>query len=375
MIDTKLFVEQVVKRINFFTGIPDSVLKDFNNCLMEFYTYENHIIPANEGSAVALAAGYYLSQGKIGLIYMQNSGLGNALNPLVSLVDKYVYQIPVILMIGYRGEAGIKDEPQHLKQGYITLDLLKILDIPYVIIPDDLDGAVECLNWAVSTAEQTSSAVAVVVRKSTFSPYKSTEHSNNYILSRENAIETIIKEVNCYKDYKIFSTTGMISRELYEIRKRNKQSNSNDFLSVGSMGHVSQIALGYALKEKNKKIICLDGDGSIIMHMGNLATIGMHKLDNFIHIILNNCSHDSVGGSPTVFGDKFDILKIAEGCGYSYTARCKNVVEIESNLSYMLKNQGKFLIEIQVAKGARKNLGRPDKNIKYLKEEFMDKHI
>lgn len=371
MVDTAYFIEKILEKVEFFSGIPDSLLKEFNQCIMDKCTDNNHVIPANEGSAVSLASGYYLSKGKIPMVYMQNSGIGNALNPLVSLADKYVYSIPMLLIIGWRGIPGIKDEPQHLKQGDITTDLLELMDIPYVILSDDTAQAVECFNWAYYTAKQTLSPVAIIVRKSIFSPYNKIKNFQNpYTLTREDAIIAVTNVLKHVDSYKIFSTTGMISRELYEIREKNSQSHDTDFLAFGSMGHISQIALGYALNEANKKIICLDGDGSFLMHMGSAAVVGTSKVDNFIHIVLNNMSHDSVGGQPTIAGD-ISLKDIANACGYNQAFTCDSIESIEYTLSEIVEYRGKFFIEIKVARGARKDLGRPSMTAKEIKENFM----
>lgn len=371
MVDTAYFVEKILEKVEFFSGIPDSLLKEFNQCIMDKCTDNNHVIPANEGSAVSLASGYYLSKDKIPMVYMQNSGIGNSLNPLISLLDKYVYSIPLIMMIGHRGQQGIKDEPQHLKQGIITNDLLKVLDIPFSILPNDTEKAVECFNWAYYTAKQTLSPVALVVRKSTFSPYKNIyEDNKSYLLTRENAIITITNMLKNINNYKIFSTTGMISRELYEARENNSQTHSTDFYAFGSMGHISQIALGYAINETNKKVICIDGDGSFLMHMGSAAVVGTSKVDNFIHIVLNNMSHDSVGGQPTVAG-KISITGVALACGYDKAFVCDSKETLEQKLSEVIECNGKFLIEVKVCKGARQDLGRPSMTAKEIKENFM----
>lgn len=370
MVDTVCFVEKVLEKINFFTGIPDSLLKDFNTCISSRCNSENHVIASNEGSAIALASGYYLSTGKIPMVYMQNSGIGNALNPLVSLADKYVYSIPMLLIIGWRGIPGIKDEPQHLKQGDITTDLLELMDIPYVILSDDTAQAVECFNWAYNTAKQTLSACAIVVKKSTFSHYNIKTEDNSYTLRREDAINKIISILENIKEYKIFATTGMISRELFELRDKRNETHSKDFLAVGSMGHISQIALGYAMQKRDKKVICLDGDGSFLMHMGNIALVGASNIENYIHIVLNNASHDSVGGQPTV-ADKININAIASACGYNNAVICSNLEQIDKELSNVLNLKGKFLIEVKVAKGSREDLGRPNYTTKEIKDYFM----
>lgn len=370
MVDTAVFTEKILEKIHFFAGIPDSLLKDFNAYIGCKCDKNSHVITANEGSAVALATGYYLSTGKIPLVYMQNSGIGNALNPLVSLADKYVYSIPMILVIGWRGFPGIKDEPQHLKQGAITLKLLEIMDIPFAVLPDETDKAIECFHWAYNTAKQTLSACAIVVKQSTFSHFDSPVKANPYTIKREEAIKTIINLLMNNSKYKVFATTGMISRELFEIMKQSNNGHKNEFLAVGSMGHISQIALVYAINHREEKVVCLDGDGSFLMHMGNAAIAGTSNVDNFIHIVLNNCSHDSVGGQPTV-ADKIDICGIAKACGYNNAFVCKDMEELEEKLTSVLDFKGKFLLEVKVSKGARKDLGRPSMTAKEIKENFM----
>lgn len=370
MVDTAIFTEKILEKIHFFTGIPDSLLKDFNACISSKCDKNSHVITANEGSAIALASGYYLSTGEIPLVYMQNSGIGNALNPIVSLSDKYVYSIPMVLVIGWRGFPGIKDEPQHLKQGAITLKLLEIMDIPFAVLPEETEKAVECFNWAYSTAKQTLSACAIVVKKSTFSNFNLPVKDNPYIINREEAVKTIVNILQHNNNYKIFATTGMISRELFEIREKLNNNHNNDFLAVGSMGHISQIALGYAISSKDKKIICLDGDGSFLMHMGNTAITGTSDIENFIHIVLNNCSHDSVGGQPTV-ANNISICDIANACGYTNSFSCRTLEQLEEKFTSVLNLKGRFLIEVQVSKGARPDLGRPIYTTKEIKDIFM----
>lgn len=369
MVNTEIFVSELLQHINFFSGVPDSLLKEFNSCILDKCGETNNVIAANEGNAVALAAGYYLATKQIGAVYMQNSGLGNAVNPLVSLADSYVYSIPMLLFIGQRGKAGVSDEPQHMKQGLITADLLESCGIPYVNLSHENDEAVNNLKWAVKTCKQILAPVAVVVDKNTFSPYKKVEDNSFGKLQREESIEYILNLIENKCDYKIISTTGMISRELYELRDKYKQSHNKDFLVVGAMGHVSQIALGYA-KYSSKKIICLDGDGSLIMHMGGLALIGTSSVDNIIHIVLNNSAHDSVGGQPTI-ANKISFTKIALSCGYNKAWCCKTLEDIQEAVEFFLNNQGKFFIEIEVIKGARKDLGRPKLTTKEIKELFM----
>lgn len=374
MINCKEFHELLQHNgIGFFCGVPDSLLKHFCAYLEENVDNKSHIITANEGNAIALAAGVYLSTQKIGMVYMQNSGMGNAVNPLTSLTDKEVYSIPVLLLIGWRGEPGKHDEPQHLKQGKITLSMLETLGIDFEIMPDNINDLKNCIRNACNVMEKNKTAYALIVRNDTFEPYKlqkkinTLEKSNK--LSREKAIQLIITQLN-FSDA-VVSTTGKISRELYEYRDFLNHGHSRDFLTVGSMGHASHIALGIAMKKPKKMVYCLDGDGSVIMHMGAMGIIGCQGPKNFIHIILNNGSHDSVGGQPTV-GYDIDLIAIAKACGYNNVARVKSQTKLKEQLLLLQSIDGPSFIEIIVKKGSRSELGRPTTTPIENKHSFME---
>jgi phosphonopyruvate decarboxylase len=356
MIETKLFYDLLSEGgTDFFTGIPDSLLKSFCAYLTDHSDDAKHIIAVNEGAAVALASGYHLATGKIPLVYMQNSGIGNAINPLLSLTDADVYGIPMVLVIGWRGEPGIKDEPQHLKQGKVTLTLLETMGIPYFVLSENEGVFRSQVSECFSSIKEKNIPHALVIRKDTFAPYTLQKREPDIgTLSREDAIETVIRSSNPEEIY--FSTTGMASRELYEIRKRLGQGHEKDFLTLGSMGHASQIALSAALQKPELSVTVLDGDGALLMHMGALAAIGNRRPLNFRHIILTNGAHDSVGGQPTL-GLKIDIPGIAKACGYREAQRVTSREELRSVLKE--KKQGPVLIEIPVRKGWRKDLGRP----------------
>lgn len=358
--------------INFFVGVPDSLLKNFTEFVLEKSKPKNNIIAANEGTAVAIAAGYNISNKKIPLVYLQNSGLGNLINPLLSLTDKKVYKIPMIIMVGWRGEPNKVDEPQHLTQGKTTLDLIKATKKKVQILDGNEKTDIIKLLKAIKITKKEKEPTFLLVKKNTFSPIsiKRKKEEKKSLISREIAINEIIQNLN--KNSKIVATTGMISRELYEIRKNNNQKNSSDFLVVGSMGHASQIALGMSLKTK-KKIICLDGDGAMLMHLGGMTSIGSLNLKNFIHIVLNNKAHDSVGGQPTATINKnVNLCKIASGCGYKNVfGPLKNLYEIKSLLKKIQKKQGPFFVEILIKKGFRKNLGRPKEKPITLKNNFI----
>lgn len=323
--------------VDFFTGVPDSLLKNFcayvtDNCS------ENHVIAANEGGAVGLAAGHYLATGRPALVYMQNSGQGNAVNPLASLVDPDVYSIPMVLLVGWRGEPGLKDEPQHVKQGKVTVSLFETLGIPTEILPDDEIAVLELTRKMVERAKAESRPVALIVRKGLFAEYTlQNKKPDIATFPREQAIEDVLKSLP--EDAVVVSTTGMISREVYETRERLGHDHSCDFLTVGSMGHASMIAMGIAQAQPNRKVFCLDGDGASIMQMGNMAIVGQSGCANLTHVVFNNAAHDSVGGQPTV-GGAIDFPVIAEACGYN-------------------RDGAPTFKEIKVAKGARKDLGRP----------------
>lgn len=343
--------------INFFCGVPDSLLKDFCAYLENNYSDDQHFIAANEGNAVAIAAGHYLATREIGLVYMQNSGLGNSVNPITSLIDPDVYNIPALLLIGWRGEPGKKDEPQHVKQGKITLNILETLGVPYEILPDSINEVKNRINHICSIMKEQETPYALVVREGAFQSYESTKvNRTRYEMTREEAIKLIIDHLSV-NDI-IVSTTGKTSRELYEYRESLKQGHSQDFLTVGSMGHASQIALGIALAKPNRQVFCIDGDGAAIMHLGALAIIGANAPSNFKHIIINNGCHDSVGGQPTV-GYQINFGDIAKACGYKTTQRYDTKEEIEQRFSVVRDNAGPVLIEIRVNQGSRKDLGRP----------------
>jgi phosphonopyruvate decarboxylase len=356
----------VRNNIDFFTGVPDSLLKDFCAYVTDNTDESKNIIAANEGNAIALATGYYLATGKSGLVYMQNSGLGNTVNPLTSLADKEVYSIPMLLLVGWRGEPGKKDEPQHVKMGKVTLDVLDSLKVPYKILEDNYE---EIIKEAIEYMKNNNAPYAIVVKKSIFEEYKlQNKKQTNYELNREGAIKTIVLLLN--EDDIVVSTTGKTSRELFEFREELKQGHEKDFLTVGSMGHSSSIALGIALEKSHRNIYCFDGDGALIMQMGALSTIGNLKPKNFKHIIFNNFAHDSVGGQPTS-AYNIDIVQIAKANGYADAFSAQTREQITDYIKRMKEIDGPVLLEIKVNKGARKDLGRPTTTPIENKEDFM----
>lgn len=370
MIDPGEFFELLKENgIEFFTGVPDSLLKYFCAYITDNVPDHNNMIAANEGNAVGIAAGYHLATGEIPLVYMQNSGIGNSVNPLLSLVDREVYHIPMLLMIGWRGEPDKKDAVQHKKQGRITLDLLDTMEIPYVVLSDDIGDARKSVMETVGSMKEDGLTRAIVVRKGTFSEYKLEDTGNNYEMSREEAIEIIVEGLGV--DDIVVSTTGKASRELYEIREKLGHGHKNDFLMVGSMGHASQIALGVALQKKDRTVVCLDGDGAVIMHMGGLSTVGIKKPDNYKHIVLNNYAHDSVGGQPTA-STVVDFTAISENCGYRTVFTANDRQELKSIIKDLMDSQGPALLEVKVNKGSREDLSRPEMGHMERMRHFMD---
>lgn len=370
VIDFEEFLQE--KDINFYTGVPDSQLKAFCDYLYDKYSIsEKHIIAANEGNAVALATGYHLSTGKYGLVYMQNSGLGNAVNPITSLTHPDVYNVPVIYVIGWRGQPGIHDEPQHIKQGAITTHLLKLLDIDFQILTNEttMDDVKEYFQCNFKEKLENGGSVAYVVSKGAFESFK-TNKSNDYTLSRENAIQVIID--NLTLDDMVISTTGKASRELFEYREELNQGHSNDFLTVGSMGHSSSIALSIALNHKDKRILCFDGDGALLMHMGSIPLVGANKPSNYYHIIFNNEAHETVGGLPTVM-DSIDIGKIALNCKYNNVFEADNEESLRKVLPNFLSTEGPVLLIVNVSIGSSSDLGRPTTTPIENKKAFMEK--
>jgi phosphonopyruvate decarboxylase len=372
MMDPALFYQALLKRgITFFTGVPDSLLKSICGYIADHSPKERHVIAANEGGAVGIAAGYHMATGQIPLVYMQNSGLGNTINPLTSLVDKEVYAIPMLLLIGWRGEPGVKDEPQHVKQGRISRDMLETLELPYAVLPDELDAGEKCLDDLISRIRQESAPGALLVPSTVFSPYAyKMESTPEFELTREAAIKAVLGAAS--KDDVVVGTTGMPSREIFEHRKHTGQGHAQDFLTVGAMGHASQIALGIAMNRPEKRVLCLDGDGAALMHLGGMAIVGTHsRQGNFRHIVLNNGAHDSVGGQPTA-AFKVDLATIAKSCGYRTIERADSLETLRNKLPDFLEGGGPSFLEIRICKGNRKDLGRPTTSPLENKRAFME---
>jgi len=358
---------------DFYTGVPDSLLKNFCNYLINVYGTEpkHHIIAANEGNAVAIASGYYLATGKIPVVYLQNSGQGNIINPITSLMNDKIYGIPCIFVIGWRGEPGCPDEPQHQFQGEITLALLEILGISYCVIDNGIDKQQLSQKMVdYKTLLKKGKQVAFIIRNGALQYDSKVKYANSYSFCREEIIKHIVKTT---RNDVIISTTGKTSRELFEIRENIDKNHANDFLTVGSMGHSSSVALGIALQKPNEKIWIIDGDGALLMHMGAMALIGAIAPNNLVHILINNNAHESVGGMPTV-ADKIDFVKIASACGYEKSICVKTLEEFNEALISAKQDKCLCFIEIKCAIGARDNLGRPTATPEENKLELM-KHL
>lgn len=365
-------VEKLVEIIgsDFYTGVPDSQLRALCNYLMERYGIDSHhhIIAANEGNCTALAAGYHLATGKVPVVYMQNSGEGNVINPIASLLNNKVYAIPVIFIVGWRGEPGVCDEPQHIFQGKVTVKLLEDMEIETFIISkettdDDVAAAMEKFRQVLAMGND----VAFVIRKGALTDAPKVNYKNDNNMIREEIIKHIVKASG---ENPIVSTTGKASRELFETRAANGQSHKYDFLTVGSMGHSSSIALGVAIQKPNTKVWCIDGDGAVLMHMGSMAVLGANAPKNMIHVVINNSAHETVGGMPTIAG-KIDLVLIAKACGYPNAVCVDSFQSLDSELEAAKRRDELSFIEVKCSIGARDNLGRPTTTALENKKNFM----
>lgn len=369
MIRPEFYIEKLRENgIDCFAGVPDSLLKNVCAYIMDHCDAQHNIIAANEGAAIGLAAGHYLATGQPACVYMQNSGEGNIINPLASLTDPEVYNIPVLLLIGWRGRPGVHDEPQHVKQGKVTTGLLNTMGVNFDVLSKNEDKAEKQIFKAIEALKR-NEVYALVIEKDTFEDYKlQNVETNDLSMSREEAIQTVaaaLGEKDC-----IVSTTGMISRELFEYRASMNQSHERDFLTVGSMGHASQIALGIAMAKTDRKVWCFDGDGATIMHMGSMAIVASKAPKNYVHVVFNNGAHDSVGGQPTV-GLKIDLPSIAKAVGYSYAFSLDDKITLSRVLDEIENLEGPVFVEVKVKKGNRKDLGRPTTTPIQNKETLM----
>lgn len=356
---------------DFYTGVPDSQLKAMCNYLMNTYGIDpkHHIIAANEGNCTALAAGYYLATGKIPVVYMQNSGEGNVINPVASLLNDKVYAIPTIFVVGWRGEPGIHDEPQHIYQGEVTVKLLEDMDIkPFIVGKETTEEEVVSVMEEFRKILANGKDVAFVIRKGALSYDGKVKYENSNTMVREEIIHHIVKASG---EDPIVSTTGKASRELFETREANGQSHKYDFLTVGSMGHSSSIALGVAINKPDTRVWCVDGDGAVLMHMGAMAVLGANAPKNMIHVVINNGAHETVGGMPTV-ASKIDLVAVAKACGYPNAVCVDSFEALDRELEAAKDRDELSMIEVKCSIGAREDLGRPTTTALENKENFME---
>jgi phosphonopyruvate decarboxylase len=353
----KFYNELIEQGIDFFTGVPDSLLKEFCLCIDNNMPKNKHLIASNEGNAIAIAAGHFLATKSIPVVYMQNSGIGNAINPLLSLCDPDVYSIPMLIIIGWRGEPGVKDEPQHIKQGNIQIKLMETLGIPYEILSNKDNYYREKIANCVNSAKIQNRPTILLVKKGTFEKgIVDKKEVNKALMKREEALEIILDHMD--SDSIIVSTTGKTSREIFEIREKNNDTHEKDFLTVGSMGHSSSIALGIALSKPNRNIFCIDGDGSMLMHLGSLASIASLKPKNFRHILLNNEVHESVGGQDTA-AKYLDLSKIVKAMGIRNVYKVNTSEMLTDNIKKIILCSDSAFLEVKIQPGSRENLGRP----------------
>ena len=366
--DAKLFAE--ILGADFYTGVPDSQLKALCSYLMDTYGIDphHHVIAANEGNCAALAAGYHLATGRVPVVYMQNSGEGNIINPAASLLNDKVYAIPVIFVVGWRGEPGVHDEPQHIYQGEVTRTLLDDMGIRNAVVScetteEELRAVMEDFRTDLDAGRD----VAFVIRKGALTCDQKVKYGNDYTMIREEVIRHIAAVSGTDP---VVSTTGKASRELFEIREANGEGHGCDFLTVGSMGHSSSIALGVALHKPGTKVWCIDGDGAVLMHMGSMAVVGSNAPENLVHVVINNGAHETVGGMPTV-ASGIDLVAIAKACGYRHAVSVDNYEDLDRELRAARERQALSLIEAKCALGARDDLGRPTTTALENKKNFM----
>ena len=345
--------------IDFYTGVPDSQLQGLCDALYAAYGVDSphHIVAANEGNAIGLCAGHYLATGRPALCYMQNSGLGNAVNPLTSLMDGQVYGLPCLLVIGWRGEPGVHDEPQHVMQGQITLRQLDLLDIPWFILSKDMPEEAIAASFAKTKEHLEAGRVAaIVVRKGALTCPERPEYRNDRTLTREEALRQIIALAGEHDAF--ISTTGKLSRELFELREARGEGHERDFLTVGSMGHASMIALGAAIEQPDRRVWCLDGDGAALMHLGAMAVLAQRRPDNLIHVVINNAAHETVGGMPVCEG-ALDVSAVARAIGYPMVLRADSAESLAGAVREATASRALTLIEVMCSVGSRADLGRP----------------
>lgn len=373
MIDPAQFIKQVRRHgVTMYAGVPDSLLKELNAYILTELPRDQHVIAANEGAAVAIAMGHYLRTGTPAMVYLQNSGIGNAVNPLLSLADPDVYGTPMVVVVGWRGQPGVKDEPQHIKQGRVMEVLLNALDLPWAVLPPEPAAAEATMAEAVKTALDGNTPYVILVEKGTFADAGSSAHrliGMENLPSREDALIAMADAVG--PEAIIVSTTGMLSRELFEYRERSGQPADRDFLTVGGMGHACSIALGIAMRESEREVWCFDGDGALLMHLGSLAVIADHAPPRYFHVVFNNGVHDSVGGQPTSVS-AVDVAAAARALGYTYASTTHDLSEVADAVAELRAHGGPALLELKVRPGNRAGIGRPTRTPAESKRAFME---
>jgi len=372
VISPKDFVEHLNELgVSMFVGVPDSLLKPLGQYVMAELPREQHIITADEGAAVGVALGHYLRTSNPALVYLQNSGFGNAVNPLLSLADPDVYGTPMVLVVGWRGQPGVKDEPQHVKQGRVMTQMIEAMELPYAVLPHEPEAALACMTDAVSTAVDSAGPYVVLVEKGTFESIATDAPLTAEVAARpprEEALEALLAQVS--DNAIIIATTGMLSRELFELREKDGSDSSRDFLTVGGMGHASAIALGVAQSEPDREVWCFDGDGAALMHLGTMANIADHGRSNFFHAVFNNGVHDSVGGQPTSIS-VVDLPAAATALGYRSASSTTELSALAELVTEMRAQTGPSLVELNIKPGARSDLGRPTRTPAESRQRFV----
>jgi len=377
--------------VKFFTGVPDSCINTFCAEIDRHQSQAGkskdtaeapvHVIASNEGSAVALAIGNFLATGNVPLVYMQNSGLGNAVNPLLSAAHAEVYGIPMMLVLGWRGAPGVHDEPQHMVTGRQTREILESLEIETFVMPKGGDvEAEETMRAAHECAKAGNRPVAVLVEPKTFSGSIIRDPQPTTALSREAAILQLLDVIG--PNDAVVSTTGFTSRELYELRESTGSSHSSDFLCVGSMGHALSIAQGIAISQPERIVWCIDGDGAALMHAGSMANSFSMGLSNLRHVLINNEAHESVGGQATAASQLYkagshhqslSFADMASVFGYECIGNAKSSKELSRMLPELARKRlAPAFLEVKVALGSRENLGRPKNSTQHTKTELMN---
>ena len=374
MIDPARFLHTCEEAgVTFYTGVPDSLLTHLSAQILATLPRDRHVIAANEGGAVGIAIGHFLRTGRPAAVYLQNSGFGNLVNPLLSLADPDVYGVPMLVIVGWRGQPGVRDEPQHVKQGRVMARLLDALELPWTVLPADPDAADRAVRTAVATAVERRSPYVLLVEKGTFgaasaAPGAADAAPDRTLPSREEALVALTTAIG--GDAVIVSTTGMLSRELFEHRARTGSDGSRDFLTIGGMGHASAVALGVAMREPAREVWCLDGDGALLMHLGGLAVIADHAPPRYFHAVFNNGVHDSVGGQPTSIG-VVDVPAVARALGYRYATSRSVPGGIAEAVASLRRHGGPALLEVRVRPGSRPDLGRPTRTPAESRAAFM----